>query len=319
MPDGDIDVEISQSESESAASQPQGTDESQRLGDVSLQPPEPLVQPMVRLMQQWAAPWGGAFMRPEGQRNIAGRVTGNDSWAGNGCYPTCVAMILRWWTVENPETAGLLDYPFPGGEPQDPPTACRRLFDSPFVPSRAQAVPAEKQDRLRQLGYDDPTVDRIVDGDAMQNAVRAVRRNDIPGPVAFPITFLRVQMPVDLGLRQLTLKFWLQFGPVIALLPNPGHFVVVDGYRAGTIYICDPGNVLVNLRYCRTPPRLRGESERPAGEPQSGGYVAIDDAQPFQMATGAAAPWPMLVSSLDVAFLDPLNVHPQWSDLSQGR
>jgi hypothetical protein len=55
----------------------------------------------------------GAFMRPASQRNSVGATTPNDNWAVNGCYPSCLAIIVRWWAEEdNPETQDHLRFPF---------------------------------------------------------------------------------------------------------------------------------------------------------------------------------------------------------------
>jgi hypothetical protein len=320
MPDDSNDIGFSQSESDTALAGPVG-ESTTFPGGFSLLPPEPLVQPMVRLLAQWVAPWGTTFMRREGQRNTAARPTSNDNWAANGCYPTCIAMILRWWAEDNPETAGLLGFPL--GSTQntiDPPEMCRRFFSTPFVPSVATAVPPEKQRSAPFNTYDNPAVDFVVDGGALQDSVRTVQRTDFPGPLLQIMTFLRVQCTGDLTLRKLILQFWLQFGPVIALMQKPGHFVVIDGFRNNTIFICDPGNILVNPKFWSTKPQLRSGSALPPGEREHPGYVSVDATQNFQTANGAFnAPWLLQIGSLDVAFMDPLNIHPAWSDLSVGR
>jgi hypothetical protein len=320
MPDDSDDIGFSQEESDASLAAPQG-DPTTLPGNFSLQPPEPLVQPMVRLLAQWVAPWGTSFMRPPGQRNIAASATSADNWAANGCYPTSVAMVARWWAEDNPETSGLLGFPFPQSQDtMDPPELCGRLFGNPFVPASANPVPPEKQQASPFSSYDDPSTDFVVNGGALQNAVRSIQRTDIPGPVTVPLAFLRAQCTGNLSLRQLTLKFWLQFGPVIALMQRPGHFVVIDGYRDDTIYICDPGNILVNPKIWSTQPQLRSGSALPPGESGNAGYVSVDDTQNFQTANGAFnAPWLMQIGSFDVAFIDPLNTHPAWSDLSIGR
>src|SRR5262249_9886221 len=145
MPE-DLIVGFSESESEAALAQ--------SAGDVHSLPanssPEPIVKPRVRLISQIEIeqPWTVDFMRGEGQRNITAMPRLSDDWLCNGCYPTCIAMLQHWWTADNPETTGLLDFPFqPQQSELDPPEMCRRLFGVPSVPCVRTAVPPDKQDK----------------------------------------------------------------------------------------------------------------------------------------------------------------------------
>ncbi|MEW5977110.1 MAG: hypothetical protein AB1898_15015 [Acidobacteriota bacterium] len=332
--------------------------------------PNPMVRPFVRILQQWVAPWGPTFMRPEGQRNISSRVTGEDSWAGNGCWPTCQAMVLRWWDEDNPDTKGKLNWP--GSVTQkslDPPELCRRLFkgNKGFVPCAKSSAPAgpraedlnssdetirmkaeraakareEFIEKRRKKGYDDPTSEFVV-SDSLRFAIRNVTRSDVNGTdnKPLPLDHGRIQLgpppapgtPEDLKKlevlrRAAEIKFFLHWGPVIALINIPGHWVVIDGYRGHTIYVCDPGNIMVNSSHWKTHPRRRvAPTERPEplppfaakspGQPApDDGYFALNDLDKFESADGKFNDfWLLQVSCIDVTRSELLDFHSEWSD-----
>jgi hypothetical protein len=69
------------------------------------------------------------------------------------------------------------------------------------------------------------------------------------------------------------LKAWLAFGPIMVLMIPPGHWVLVTGYRNGTIYMCDPGAVICGSKW------LKQANQRVADGADTGGqgYVSVAD------------------------------------------
>ena len=103
---------------------------------ISITPPEPLIQPMVRLLGQFTPPWGPTFMRSAGQRNNPNGPDEKDNWTSNGCRPTCIAMIVRWWAEDNPDTANNLQFAFAAQNAAiNPLELCQRIFGNRYVPS----------------------------------------------------------------------------------------------------------------------------------------------------------------------------------------
>jgi hypothetical protein len=69
------------------------------------------------------------------------------------------------------------------------------------------------------------------------------------------------------------LKLWLASGPIMAMMNPPGHWVLVTGYRDGTIYICDPGAVICKGKW------LKASNKRAADNSDAGGqgYISVAD------------------------------------------
>jgi len=335
-------------------------DLSQYHNMVVMHPPDPIVKPRVRLFSQWApAPqWGPWYVRAPGQRNsfneqadkTAGdnpvvpqtALNGNDNWKDNGCFPTCVAMIVRWWAEDNPETKGKLKFPFPGRKNElDPVEMCRRLFGKPYAPCVQIQVAAEDQDKRKASGFNDPTHEWVMNQDAILRGFRSIVRPDFfvgfvpPAPenqttppqtyymqherlstsLSFPGTLFPV--PMTLEQRRTMLKWALQFGPAVVALQYPGHFVVVDGHRGHEISICDPGNIMVNPGDWATAPTKR-QGDLPPGENPSGGYVQVDDQVNFKTANGKFDnPWLMQITSIDRFYHSKFDDHPEWSNLQE--
>jgi hypothetical protein len=214
--------------------------------------PQPIVQPRVKIWRQYDKPWGYAmWLRPEKMRNNPKKLTGVDNWTNHACHPTCLAMVLHWWSELNPATKRKLVFPYPGAdgvpsihtEPSPftrvqkpdpepagitPPEMCRRLFNTETVPTR------------RSGG------EYVVDHDTLREGMKGVLFNR--GDKQVPMTAAVFQPSSDLSTTAKALKFFLTLGPVVTCLYRPGHYVLVDGYRRNKIYICDPGGNIDNAK-----------------------------------------------------------------------
>jgi hypothetical protein len=69
------------------------------------------------------------------------------------------------------------------------------------------------------------------------------------------------------------LKLWLASGPIMAMMNPPGHWVLVTGYRDGTIYICDPGAVICKGKWLKARNKRVADTSDPGGQ----GYISVPD------------------------------------------
>jgi len=269
--------------------------------------PEPIIYPLLTIWKGHAGgPWTGYFMREPNKRNVPTNVTGKDNWAQNGCHPLCLAMILDWWQYKNADTNKSLAFSYPndpagpenplkksfeppiGLDPAEPAGAinplfmCRRLFNMPYVPS------------VKRSEFE-------VDHASIQNSVGPTIP-DIDDPTSYlnGVTFMyngrKVQMQSatylnnGAGYLKAAIKYFLQFGPLMLLLPRPGHYVVAAGFRGNMMYICDSGDVIRNPAYW-------GKS--PGVTPLRCGMVRVDvSSANFQFGDDV----------VDQNFLDPANI-----------
>jgi len=325
---------------------------------------DPIVKPRVRLFTQYDGRWGSFYLRGPGQRNTfdeagdkgaagnpavpqVAKSVANDGWKDNGCYPTCIAMVVRWWAEDHAETKGLLQYPFAGAkEALDPIEVCRRLYGRPYVPCVQAVVPEGLQGNRKVRGFNDYTREWNVNQVAILNGFCAITRaprafeggrgsaeqamvekSPELGGVSKRYYLLHKRMAtawqerpgkfvvMDHEQRRAALKSALQYGPAVVCLQFPGHFVVVDGYRGHTISICDPGAVLTNPNDWDTLPSRR-TGDLPAGAAAEAGYVAIDDQKAYQ-AHGEKFndKWLMQITSIDQFYAGEDDVHAEWSNL----
>jgi hypothetical protein len=314
----------------------------QYVNTLLMVPPDPVVQPRVRLFSQFDPRWGSWYVRAPGQRNTfqpgmdaaasnnpdvpQTAMNSNDNWKDNGCFPTCLAMIVRWWAEDHPEFRGKLQFPFPkSAEKLEPVEMCRRLFGRPYAPCVNMAVPdASRPDRAKR-GFNDPTREWVMNQDALLAGFRQITREArtyerLPGlseTVIQRLCLLHQRTNIsklDHDGRRAALKAALQYGPAIVNLMHPGHFVVVDAHRGHDISVCDPGNVLVNRGDWATPPDRRSADQLPAGENAGGGYVQVNDQREFKTPSGSfGGPWLMQIASIDRFYSAEGDVHPEWS------
>jgi hypothetical protein len=289
-----------------------------------MHPPDPIVKPRVRLFSQWEGPWAACYVRKPGQRNSPSpdddkigdnpatpqkAPDGKDNWKNNGCFPTCVSMIVRWWAEDNPETKDKLTFPFTGsGAALDPVETCRRLFGIPYAPCMK------------------PAQEWLINQDAILNGFGSIKRPARPSEglqglapyQVFPLRWKRIALAGDLEERRSALKSALQYGPAIVRLQYPAHLVVVDAHRGNEISICDPGAILVNPREWKTGPASRSGADLPAGAAPHKGYVQVNDKKVFETADGGfKEPWLMQILSIIQFYMSDADIHPEWSNLQE--
>jgi hypothetical protein len=113
---------------------------------------------------------------------------------------------------------------------------------------------------------------------------RAGHSTYIVGPIApfaqnltyesINMTYERWQCSGQSGdVKAAKLKSWLECGPIMTCINPPGHWVLVTGYRDGTIYICDPGAVICGTKWL-TQGHARIADD---ADPGHQGYITVSD------------------------------------------
>jgi hypothetical protein len=281
---------------------------------------EPIVDPPVRLFCQYGGTWGTQPLRPPAMRNgkyapkdVAPKKPGDpprkrgdpNSWADNGCYPVCLAMLLRWFTEDYPPTISHVQFPTskkPGAPAAfDPVEMCLRFNGTQFfdcvlgIPmvARCPTCNAAFSDKLdtglcggncgTDLSTLDPTTNIVaawntynIDGSKVQTYGTQMTMDG----TNMTYTRFRCSDSTD-AIKTMTLKSWLDTGPIIVNMTNPGHFILVTGYRDGTIYACDPGMIVSGTGWLgdmgQRRPTKAGCTASFGGDSDKRGYVTIPD------------------------------------------
>jgi hypothetical protein len=262
-------------------------------------PPEPLINPLVRNMLQYDKPWGNEFIFPDTQANGC-------TWHYSGCLQTCLTIILRWWAEYNPQTAGQVVFPYAGGG-RKPPTdkitspiqVNKWLHNTEYVPE------GKKADGTRSYRINYP---------AVLGGPRRVKWLKSGGDAVKMILFKNpISQDTDIDIKKQELKRLLQYGPVLANMVSPAHYVVVQGYRGKTISACDPGRVFMQdvfgwheqglQPYQRPSPDCKNDQEKECS-------VSIADGFDFPK---KKCKWLKKVFRFDCYSFGTDNKHPEWS------
>jgi hypothetical protein len=304
---------------------------------IKLVDPQPIVQPRVRIWRQGDSPWGSRYLRPKGKRNNENAVTDKDIWVQNGCHPTCLAMVLHWWSELNPATKGKLVFPYAGadGAPcvSSHSASFRRMSDEP-----AGITPLELCRRLFNTDTA-PTSggggnEYSVNHGALMKGMQQVLFDRGDKRIAMTAKGYSTGGTKPEIVKQ-AMKFFLTLGPIVLCLNHPGHFVLVDGYRDDKMYICDPGSVIdregfwtglssihekeerrvvvsdaaTNLEYQTdkkmTPEEFKTTYHGSRHYKLVGGKVRLMDQR-----------WLPNITTFQVFYFDPLDEHNEWSDPS---
>jgi len=243
---------------------------------------EPMVDPPVRLFCQYDPRWGTKYLKkqPKGKENEA------YTWTKSGCHPTGLAMILRWWTEDNPKTAGKLK--FPHTEKPDkiatPIQVNQWLWNKVYVPC-----------------------DKTISHNTICNSVKKITHTDSGMPMKGDYKILSGL--IDKKKAEI-IKKALLLGPVLINMLKPGHFVLVHGYRDGKIYVCDPGNVL--KRFWGKP--IKTGEHMPSGslpkyDNDKRGYVLIPEKEKF----GDKGTWLSTLIRMESFYFDEKELHLEWN------
>jgi hypothetical protein len=239
--------------------------------------PEPLVTPAVRAFCQWEQPqtrllraapnWNDGEvpnMVPEDPKKPNGKKipevkdgktimvphTQTDAWAQNGCLPNSLAAMIRWWYEDNPETAGKLDVKVKSGSGKS------KFGDAPG-PGAKIISPIQVNfwlhgSNLVPCTYDPTEKEWKNNYETVWKAVTPISFNGKPLKAeAQKQKVIRKGKDVEVeSVKGLTDEEKLRLiadgllrGPVLANMTEPGHWVVVHGYRDGFLYLADPGLV----------------------------------------------------------------------------
>jgi hypothetical protein len=243
---------------------------------------EPMVDPPVRLLCQYDPRWGTKYLKKQkkGKENEA------YTWTKSGCHPTGLAMILRWWAEDNPKAVGKLK--FPHTEKPDkietPVQVNQWLWNKVYVPC-----------------------DKTISHNTICNSVKKITYTDSGMP-------MKGEYKILSGLtdkkKAEIIKKALLLGPVLINMLKPGHFVLVQGYRDGKIYVCDPGNTLNRLW---GKPVKTGERMPPGPLPKydddKRGYVSIPEKEKF----GDKGTWLSTLIRMESFYFDEKEVHLEWN------
>jgi len=283
---------------------------------------QPLVSPRVRLLAQWDVRWNrkprkdpGILWKPPWPELGEKRERRHANWQNSGCCPAALAMVVRWWAEDNPTTQAKLKFPhgpapLPDGSPaMNPVDVNHRLHGIIHVPGKWRAekrIIAGK--KVSEYGID------------YMKTIHGPRGISLVG--APSTTMKTVWTPChDAETAKELLRKGLAHGPMLANMTCPGHFVVVQGYRNGVIYICDPGNVLQEhwASVVQTGKEMPALDRLKVGEDHRNGparsYVAIPDGARCTPTRGKPkGPLTWLESLIGLAhfYFDETDVHPEW-------
>ncbi|MEW6367262.1 MAG: hypothetical protein AB1714_21740 [Acidobacteriota bacterium] len=317
-----------------APSPPQVTPKTTTVNTLGGRKREPIVYPRVRLLKQWDKRWNvgkkkapGLLWKPPWTNLREKKYRPYANWQNSGCCPTSLAMVLRWWAEDNPATQGKLSFPKGpaagtyGSPPMNPVDINHRLHGSLYVPTREVGGSLKIEGRS--------VVPYGLDYKAVLNAARQVSLVLEDGTTKGmqvhyqPWNQASASNPKHVELKKEMLRKGLCYGPMLANMTFPGHFVVVQGYRAGKIYICDPGN---DLHYKWGSP-VESEKEMPTKEAlRAGGddvdapgrgYNAVPEGAKFTPKLKHGSPkrpltWLESVIGLVYFYFDEKAIHPEW-------
>ncbi len=293
---------------------------------------EPMVYPRVRLLKQWDSRWNegkkklpGLLWKPPWTNTGEKKFRPYANWQNSGCCPTSLAMVLRWWAEDNPATQGKISFPFgphPTGlyssPPMNPVDINHRLRGSLYLPTAAKGTSSKIVKGYTVIAYG-------INYDATVKAAEKVTF-ELKDGTKKKMTVK--YMPTGLGSKYTEqkkeiLRKGLTYGPMLANMTYPGHFVVVQGYRGGKIYVCDPGN---DLHYKWGSP-VESTKEMPSNDAlRTGGdhtqspgraYNAIPDSVKFTPKVETDPPknaltWLESVIGLAYFYFDENDTHPEW-------
>jgi hypothetical protein len=271
----------------------------------------PVVRPRVRNIRQYDAPWGPQSVRRDKQRNITGNpVTSEDSWLGNGCFPTAMTIVMNWWANYHSPTKGAVTFP-KGTAPADgadftPTQFCKMTGGDEYADCDSSKISdADYQKR----GFNNP--DHVEYKVNAANVIAGIANTYAPGgPESVKMQRVRFALPSSADDKTSLIKQYLHYGPVMVMISYPGHWVVIDAYVDNNIYICDPGAVMSpdpKARYYSKGGTPVPTGDLPSGASDHQAYYIIDATATMVSKKGKSlGKWLDLLRTMDVIYVpDP--------------
>jgi hypothetical protein len=210
-------------------------------------------------------------------------ISTDDTWAASGCHPTCLVMITRWWVEQNRSRIRLRSSRDRAGTEGEfnaelsGPSVAHDLWGG-WQPG-ARRTPAATGPVVPYLPvggtYATATSWRVDHEFIRLSMRRLVLRKDDGSYENLETGTVRCGT-LNRAAKRALVQSHLLNGPIVLNMTHPAHNVLVYGYRAGRIYIADPGLIIQRWGH-----RANAPADKVKCNDGGRGYVELDESYVF--------------------------------------